>query len=46
MDIAAIQGSFPNAIVISAHMGAGLDYESEERIYKDVKNIGKYILNI
>jgi GTP-binding protein HflX len=25
MDIAAIQGSFPNAIVISAHMGAGLD---------------------
>lgn len=25
MDIAAIQGSFPNAIVISAHTGAGLD---------------------
>jgi GTP-binding protein HflX len=25
MDIAAIKGSFPNAIVISAHTGAGLD---------------------
>ena len=25
MNIAAIQGSFPNAIVISAHTGAGLD---------------------
>ena len=31
MDIAAIQGSFPHAIVISAHTGAGLD-ELLERI--------------